>query len=941
MMSIVTMAEQRWPVPPPATHRPRSGVLAGMLLLALLMLSATVNADDDIPSLLRAYCVGCHNNVEREAGVSLLSGAAIQEGSENGPLLNKDNASHSRLLQVLDPDSDLSMPPEGEAQPTPEERHRLRQWILQGAPLAASVAAPQVPKIKVRRPSSPVFSSARVSDDDVCIGGIDRVVRMNPTTGHEAWVSTGRFGRVSRLSLSADAQWIVAACGTPGVDGHAVLLRADNGEETLRFSGHADAVYAAVSDADGTRLATAGYDRKILVHDIGTREIVQTFSGHNGSVFDLSFDPSGQVLCSASADATVKVWSLATGKRLDTLSQPQSEQYCVAVTPDGKSIVAAGADNRIRVWSLVSREAAEINPLQTSTFGHEQPITSMALSEDGRRLASAAEDGTLRVWSMQPFAQIATLPEQSSLVTSLTFLDHRRLFVTRMDGSWAVQPIPDTKSSQQDKRTAMVTSTPEDAKKEPVEVVEVEGNDSAMDAQEVALPVRIKGAIHQDGQVDQDHYRFQARKGQLIVLETFAASNKSPLDSVVEVLDESGEPVLQARMQAVRDSWFTFRGKDSNVSNDFRVFYWQEMELDDFLYSDGEVVRLSRYPRGPDSGFDVYPGFGSRHTWFGTTPTAHALLAPCYVVVPRMPEEPVTPNGLPVFPIYYRNDDDSERELGRDSRLLFTAPKDGTWVARVTDARGFQGADYTYDLVVRGSRPGYRVSFNNRELKVAVGAGQELEFKVDRIDGFSGPITIEGHDLPPGYLMSGPVVIGENQLRSQACLVAGPQAGQVTPEQLEAVRFVATATVNGQVVNQTLKGLKGLTLLDSIKFRVGIENEDGYPTTLESPLELQIRAGQTIRAFVRLERTGEDGIVSFGDMAAGLPYGVFVDNIGLNGLLLPAGTDVREFFITAAPVVQPGRYQFFLKSKTDGITSLPVNLEVMPADSEGKPVATR
>lgn len=936
-MSVVTMIKCRRF----AIRRSASVVLSAMVMLTLCVSSAAVQAAEDVPSLLRTYCIGCHNNVEREAGVSLLSGAAIQEGSENGPLLNKDDVSRSRLLQVLHPDSDVSMPPEGEPQPTPEERQRLRQWVLQGAPLAASVAVPQVPMVKVRQRSSPVLSSVRVSDEDVCVGGIDRVVRIDPTTGRKVWDSNGRFGRVSRLSLSADNRWVVAACGTPGVDGHAVLLRADNGEEIQRFSGHADALYAAVLDADGMRLATAGYDRRILVHDVATQEVVQQFSGHNGSVFDLSFDPSGQILCSASADATVKVWSLDTGKRLDTLSQPQSEQYCVAVTLNGKNIIAAGADNRIRVWSLVSREAAEINPLQTSTFGHEQAITSMALSEDGSRLATAAEDGTLRVWSMQPFAQIATLPEQSSLVTSLTFLDLERLLVTRIDGTWALQQLPETGSSQPDTRSQMTTSAPEDTEQEPVKVAEVEGNDSAKDAQEVALPVRITGTIHQEDQVDQDHYRFQARQGQSIVLETFAASNKSPLDSVVEVLDESGEPVLQTRMQAVRDSWFTFRGKNSDVSSDFRVFYWQEMELDDFLYSDGEVVRLCRYPRGPDSGFNVYPGFGSRHTWFGTTPTAHALLAPCYVVIPRAPDEPITPNGLPVFPIYYRNDDDSERELGRDSRLLFTAPKDGAWVARVTDARGFQGAEYTYDLVVRGAQPGYRVSFNNRELKVAVGAGQELEFKVDRVDGFSGPITIEGHDLPPGYLLSGPVVIGENQLRSQACLVAGPQAGQVTPEQLEAVRFVATAIVNGQVVNQTLEGLKGLTLLDSIKFRVGIENEDGDPTSVESPLELQIRAGQTIRAFVRLERTGDDGIVSFGDMASGLPYGVFVDNIGLNGLLLPAGTDVREFFITAAPVVQPGRYQFFLKSKTDGITSLPVNLEVMPADSAGKPVATR
>ena len=98
-----------------------------------------------------------------------------------------------------------------------------------------------------------------------------------------------------------------------------------------------------------------------------------------------------------------------------------------------------------------------------------------------------------------------------------------------------------------------------------------------------------------------------------------------------------------------------------------------------------------------------------------------------------------------------------------------------------------------------------------------------------------------------------------------------------------------------------------------------------------------------MRAFVRLERRGEDGIVSFGKEDAGrsLPHGVYVANTGLNGLLLPADTNEREFFIAAAPIVPPGRHLFFLKSNVDGITSLPVSLEVLPSTESDGPVASR
>ena len=62
----------------------------------------------------------------------------------------------------------------------------------------------------------------------------------------------------------------------------------------------------------------------------------------------------------------------------------------------------------------------------------------------------------------------------------------------------------------------------------------------------------------------------------------------------------------------MRDSWVTFRGKDSNTSGDFR-FKWDEMNLNQYLYVNGEVVKLWYYPRGPDSGYIVYPGTGNRH----------------------------------------------------------------------------------------------------------------------------------------------------------------------------------------------------------------------------------------------------------------------------------------------------------------------------------------
>src|SRR5207302_645721 len=203
------------------------------------------------------------------------------------------------------------------------------------------------------------------------------------------------------------------------------------------------------------------------------------------------------------------------------------------------------------------------------------------------------------------------------------------------------------------------------------------------------VPAEIRGAIA--GGADVDLYRFPASAGEQWVVEVDAARSGSKLDSFVEVLDARGGRIERVRLQAVRNSYFTFRGKDDSTADDFRVFNWEEMRLDEYLYASGEVAKLWLYPRGPDSGFLVYPGQGKRWGYFDTTPLAHALGEPCYVVEAHPPGTNLIPNGLPVFPLYFDNDDDARRELGKDSRLEFTAPADGEYPGKIRDVRGLGG----------------------------------------------------------------------------------------------------------------------------------------------------------------------------------------------------------------------------------------------------------
>ena len=135
------------------------------------------------------------------------------------------------------------------------------------------------------------------------------------------------------------------------------------------------------------------------------------------------------------------------------------------------------------------------------------------------------------------------------------------------------------------------------------EIVEVEPNDTPEQATPLAVPGTASGRIlgAAGGGSEDDYIRFQSKAGQMWIVETDAARRGAPTDTVIEVLDAAGRSIEQVLLQAVRDSTVTFRGIDSNAL-ECRLTNWEEMQLNQLLYLNGEVVRLFRARAVPTRG---------------------------------------------------------------------------------------------------------------------------------------------------------------------------------------------------------------------------------------------------------------------------------------------------------------------------------------------------
>ncbi len=908
--------------------------LAGFIASAPGMSAAGPDYAREIAPLLRQYCAGCHNDEDFEGDLSVETYAAFLEGGAKGDAFKAGDVDGSRMIKMMTGRSKKPMPPEDDPQLAKEELEVFKKWVATGGLGPKNdesiLASLTVPDIKPGKDSAEPVTAAEGSPDGKHLA-VARYGQVDLVAVGELKGKLKSFGphpgKINAVHFSRDGKRLITASGITGLNGVATLWNIKTGKKIREFSGHRDVLYDAEISPDGKRLATAGYDRAIVIWDLESGKKLRTIKVHNGAIFDLAFSPDGKVLASASADETVKLWQVESGKRLDTLPQPLREQFSVAFTPDGKYVLAAGGDNRIRMWRFLSKDKARINPLVTARFAHEGAVVKIVVSPDGKTLLSASEDHSIKEWSLPDLVQVRSMEGQPDVASALVMdLKGPGFTVGRLDGS--VKHFARVEGGKSGVKVKAAAKTPKvmagaskQAKVAPGKMSESEPNDQLAKAMQVKLPVEVEGTIGKTG--DSDLIRFTAKAGEQWMVEVKAARDKSPLDSMIEVLDAEGKLVERVRLQALRDSWFTFRGKNSATSDDFRVHNWEEMDLNDYLYANGEVVKLWLYPRGPDSGFKVYPGYGSRFTYFGSSPLAHPLGEPCYIVRPIPAGSDPIPNGLPVFTMYFENDDDAKRRWGDDSQLMFSVPEDGEYMVRIKDVRGFGGKDFKYKLTVRERRPDFNVKVAMKDLAISPGGGKEFSVTAERLDNFEGEIKVDVSNLPPGFLASSPIVIEKGQYRALGVINAAGDVKEPGKDQVKAIKLVASALVAGKSVTHEAGSLGEIKLGKKPKVLVEIIPSEKFPASFSEPgkpLEFTIHPGQTITARVRVKRDEFKDRIPFGrdDAVRNLGHGLYLKNVGLSGLLIVEGQTEREFFIAAAKWAPESTRQIFLQTSADG-----------------------
>ncbi|KAE9052949.1 U5 small nuclear ribonucleoprotein [Phytophthora rubi] len=209
---------------------------------------------------------------------------------------------------------------------------------------------------------------------------------------------------------------------------------------TMLLSGHSAAVYSLKFSPSGQHLASASFDRSILLWDVyGECRNYHALSGHKNAVLEVQWTYDSAQVVSASADKTLGLWDAESGNRVKKFAGHSAVVNSCCPVTSGPTLIVSGSDDcTTKLWDVRSKRAVK-------SFENKFQVTAVCFSGDNSQVIAGGLDGDIKLWDLRKDEVSAVLQGHADIVTGVSLSpDGSYLLSNAMDSTvrkWDVRPF--------------------------------------------------------------------------------------------------------------------------------------------------------------------------------------------------------------------------------------------------------------------------------------------------------------------------------------------------------------------------------------------------------------------------------------------------------------------------------------------------------------------
>ncbi len=305
----------------------------------------------------------------------------------------------------------ISFTPDGLTVASGSEDNSVRIWDVATSKEKANIKQNDIVTCVAFSPRGTLLASAGMEQN---------IYIHDPVTGAARTILPGSTDIVTALAFSPDAQTLL----TVGLDSTVLRWNGTFPPVTpkLTYNDHTGQVWFAALSPDGTILASAGDDKKVVLRRLGSSVSLPSLKEPSANTLSIAYSADGKLMATSHFDNTIRLWEMPSGKLKNTLNAHQFQVYKVAFSPDGKTLASAAGvygdedPGELKLWDVETGKEKDL-----ALNDHTGPLFGVAFSPDGKILASCSGDGTVKLWDPESGKVLHDLTGHDKLVRGIAF----------------------------------------------------------------------------------------------------------------------------------------------------------------------------------------------------------------------------------------------------------------------------------------------------------------------------------------------------------------------------------------------------------------------------------------------------------------------------------------------------------------------------------------